>query len=89
MLTKEQVKQVLYDILKAQNPKFSKSIDEVSDESVLRTDLGLDSIQMLYLVIVIEEKFKIDFDDAQMAQFKTFGDIINYIMPCLTPDMKA
>ena len=78
-LTREQIKQDLYDLLVAQNNKFSKSIDSITDESNLRADLGLDSIQMLYFVILIETKFKIEFDNTGMGEFKTFGDIVSYI----------
>ena len=78
-LTREQIKKDLYDLLVAQNTKFSKSLDSITDESNLRADLGLDSIQMLYFVILIETKFEIEFDNTEMSEFKTFGDIINYI----------
>ena len=78
-LTREQIKQDLYDLLVAQNNKFSKSIDSITDESNLRADLGLDSIQMLYFVILIETKFEIEFDNTGMGEFNTFGDIVSYI----------
>ena len=78
-LTREQIKQDLYDLLVAQNNKFSKSIDSITDESNLRADLGLDSIQMLYFVFLLETKFKIEFDNTGMGEFKTFGDIVSYI----------
>ena len=52
-LTREQIKKDLYDLLVAQNTKFSKSLNSITDESNLRADLGLDSIQMLYFVILI------------------------------------
>lgn len=79
MLSREDIVKGLKEILVAQNSRFSTIVDKVTDESNLRTDIGLDSIQMLYLVIVIEERFRIEFDNIGLGDFKTFGDIVNYI----------
>ena len=45
----------------------------------LRTDMGLSSIGMLYYVIVIESIFSIRFENVGVEDFKTLGDVVNYI----------
>ena len=52
------------------------SVDESSD---LRTQVGLNSIGMLCMVIMIEEEFKVQFDDVGFNDFITVGDVIDYI----------
>ena len=78
-LNREEIKKELINILIAQNNTITSIVNTVTDKSNLRTDVGLDSIQMLYLVIVIEEKFNIQFDNVGLGDFVTLGDIISFI----------
>lgn len=45
----------------------------------LMTELGLNSIGMLYMVISIENEFGIRFADANMDELDTVGKVIDYI----------
>lgn len=45
----------------------------------LMTELGLNSIGMLYMVISIENEFGIRFVDANMDELDTVGKVIDYI----------
>ena len=51
----------------------------LSEQSELVKDIGLDSVGILYLVVAIEEFFGVRFDDVSFADFKTVGDVIDYI----------
>ena len=53
--------------------------DDFSDSLNLSTDIGLSSVGVLYVVIAIEEFFSIRFDNVGFADFKTVGDVVNYI----------
>ena len=50
-----------------------------TEESDLRTGLGLNSIGMLYMIIAIEEEFSIRFENVAMGDFQTVADVIKYI----------
>lgn len=50
-----------------------------TEESDLRTGLGLNSIGMLYMIIAIEEDFSIRFENVAMGDFNTVADVINFI----------
>jgi acyl carrier protein len=50
-----------------------------TEESDLRTGLGLNSIGMLYMIIAIEEDFSIRFENIAMGDFNTVLDVVNYI----------
>ena len=52
---------------------------EVNENSSLVTDLGLNSVGVLYVVIAIEEFFSIQFDDVGFGDFSTVGSVIDYI----------
>ncbi len=51
----------------------------LNENASLVNDLGLSSVGVLYVVIAIEEFFNIRFDDVGFADFKTVGDVVDYI----------
>lgn len=59
--------------------KGEKKQDEYDENSNLITDLGLNSVAMLYMIISIEEVFDMRFDDVSFGDFKTVKDVVDYI----------
>ena len=57
----------------------SELVDKVSEQSRLTEDLGLSSVNMLYVIIATEEVFEIQFDDVGVNEFQTVGDVMDYI----------
>ena len=54
-------------------------VSEISDDSNLRDDLGMDSLDGVELVMLLEEKFDIEIPDENLEKFETAGDVIRYI----------
>ena len=54
-------------------------VNNCTEASRLRADLGLNSVNILYMVIAIEEAFGIYFDDVGVNAFETVGDTVDYI----------
>lgn len=52
---------------------------EIDENLTLTGDLGFSSVGMLYVVIGVEETFGIRFTGVGMADFKTVGDVVDYI----------
>lgn len=57
----------------------SESVAHCTEDSDLITDLGLNSVGILYVVIAIEEFFSIRFDDVGFHDFQTVKQVIDYI----------
>lgn len=57
----------------------SEIVNNYTEQSNLVTDLGLNSVGILYVVIAIEEFFGVQFDDVGFNDFKTVGDVIDYL----------
>ena len=57
----------------------SELVYKVSEQSRLTEDLGLSSVNMLYMIIATEEVFDIRFDDVGVNEFQTVGDVMDYI----------
>lgn len=53
--------------------------DKVVREAALDGDLGADSLAAMELVMAVEEAFDIEITDAQLDQFKTVGDLADYV----------
>ena len=55
------------------------SVDNITEESVIMTDLGVDSVGLIYLAIAVEKTFDVDMSDVTINTFKTIGDVIDFI----------
>ncbi len=78
-MSRNEIKEKLVDVMKMAAPSADIDIDSLSEQSNLVNDIGLSSVGVLYIVIAIEEFFDIRFDNVGFADFKTIGDVIDYI----------
>lgn len=51
----------------------------VTEDTLLREDMGLSSVGMLYYVIVLENLFDVRFEGVGMEDFITVGDVVKFI----------
>ncbi|OUO19245.1 acyl carrier protein [Collinsella sp. An307] len=54
-------------------------LEKVTREAKLEEDLGADSLAAMELVMALEEAFEVEIDDAELDQFKTVGDLADYV----------
>lgn len=55
----------------------------LTEGASLTRDVGLSSVGVLYVVIAIEEMFGVRFEGVGFGDFKTVGDVIDYIEAAL------
>jgi acyl carrier protein len=77
--TRSEILDKLKETLAVATGSSSPAIDACTEDSNLVTDLGLNSVGILYVVIAIEDFFSIQFDDVGFNDFKVMGDVIDYI----------
>lgn len=53
--------------------------DEITMDSSLVEDLGIDSLDFVDIVMSLEDEFDTEFPEEDMAGIKTAGDIVKYI----------
>ncbi|CCH47066.1 acyl carrier protein, mitochondrial precursor,putative [Wickerhamomyces ciferrii] len=81
-LTRDIIKERVLDIFEGfDKVAEDKSLEETSDIS---KDLGLDSLDIVDIVMALEEEFSIEIPEKDVPGLKTIGDAINYIEN--TPD---
>jgi acyl carrier protein len=74
-MTEETILQVLKEIFATINPK--QNLEQVTMDSSLAEDLGLDSLTLLLLSMSIETRFDIRIE--QGVQFDRVADVVKYI----------
>ena len=75
-MTQEYILDELKTILTQINPKIDT--DNVTVDTKLVEDLGLDSLTILLLSFAIEKRFEVKFNGA--PKFVTVGEVIEYIV---------
>ena len=78
-MSRNEIKEKLLDVMKMAMPSIAEKEASLTEDSNLITDVGLSSVGILYVVIAIEEFFGIRFNDVGFGDFKTVGDVLNYI----------
>lgn len=53
--------------------------EELTDDAELRNDLGMDSLDLVELVMALEHEFSISVEDPDGDKWRTVGDIVRYI----------
>ncbi len=75
----DQLKPIVIGLLKIpQNPEF-KRYPEITMQTDLIDDLGVDSVETVDLVVSIEREFKIKFDFKEAASKRKIFQIVEYI----------
>jgi acyl carrier protein len=78
-MTRNEIVEKLKNVILMATGEDESALETWTEQSNLTTDLGLNSVGVLYVVIAIEEFFSIQFDDVGFSDFKTVGDVIDYI----------
>lgn len=53
--------------------------EKVTEQSSLIGDLGLNSLDVINMVVAFEEEFDIEIPDEKLKDFVTVGDIVKYL----------
>ncbi|HHT54072.1 MAG TPA: acyl carrier protein [Clostridiales bacterium] len=68
----EKIKALLVDELQI-------DADDITPESKLSSDLGINSIELADLIMLCEDKFGIEIRDEDIHKFVTVGDVVKYL----------
>jgi acyl carrier protein len=66
--TKAKIKEVLVNLLKVK-------LDELKDELSLQDSIGVDSTEMIELVIALEKSFSIKLNPKEITKYSSINDI--------------
>ena len=78
-MNRNEILERLKEIFRTALPDKAEVMDSINENSDLRTQVGLNSIGMICMVIMIEETFSVQFDDVGFNDFITVKDVVDYI----------
>lgn len=78
-MKRTEIAEKLKEIIVFALPNKKNIIDNCTEDANLKTDIGLNSVGLLYIVIAIEEVFNVSFENLAFDDFKTVKDVIDYI----------
>lgn len=70
---------VLEKLAKIVAEQLGMEQSKITMETSLKEDLLADSLDIVEIIMQIEEVFGIEVDDQEAINFKTIGDVVNYI----------
>ena len=77
---KEQEGYMILDKIKdIMETELGKNRNDVTLECDIIKDLGLDSLDIVTLIMAVEDEYGFTADDDEIAALKTVGDVVNYI----------
>ena len=53
--------------------------EDITEDSKLRSDIGLNSFDMVNVAVDLESKYGVKIDSKEFSGFKTIGDLMKYI----------
>lgn len=59
--------------------KKNYHIDDISIDTNIKTDLGLNSFDFINLIALIEDTFGVELEEEKYHSINTVGDLIEYI----------
>lgn len=59
--------------------ELGKDRNEITLNSDIIKDLGLDSLDIVTLIMAVEDEYGFTADDDEIVSLKTVGDVVNYI----------
>ena len=70
------IREKIEDIMEEE---LGKDRNEVTLESDIIKDLGLDSLDIVTLIMAVEDEYGFTADDDEIVNLKTVGDVVKYI----------
>lgn len=70
---------ILEKIKDIMEEELGKDRNEVTLESDITKDLGLDSLDIVTLIMAVEDEYGFTADDDEIVNLKTVGDVVKYI----------
>jgi len=70
---------ILEKIKDIMEEELGKDRNEVTLESDIIKDLGLDSLDIVTLIMAVEGEYGFTADDDEIVNLKTVGDVVKYI----------
>ena len=59
--------------------KIGKNAENVTMDTVILSDLGMNSFELVQIIARIEDELDIEIEDSSLRTFVTVGDVVRYL----------
>ena len=59
--------------------QFSVEVEDITEDTNFKDDLGADSLDLFELVMALEEEYSLEIPAEDLTEMKTVGDVIKYL----------
>lgn len=66
------------DVLEIIAERLSVTTEDISVDTVI-AEMGIDSLDLLDVLSTLEQEYEIEFDNNNIEQLATIGDVVDYI----------
>jgi acyl carrier protein len=74
LMDRTSLRQALLEILEDEK---GEKVENLEDTVKLREEVGLDSVDVITMVMAIQTRFRIDLETAELQQIATVGDLLD------------
>ncbi|MDR2972776.1 MAG: phosphopantetheine-binding protein [Bacteroidales bacterium] len=75
-MTKEEIKEIVTNFLVEE---LEIEENKIADEALLKDDLGIDSLDFVDIVVIVERNFGFKIKPEEMADVRTLSHFVDYI----------
>ena len=79
MLGKKKEESVLESVKKIIAETLELDVKDIKEDNKLIADLGMESLDLVDLVVAFEDKYKVTIEDKDVKTLQTVKDIVTYI----------
>ena len=81
MLDRDAIRKTLIELMEADTGEIYANVD---DDKNLRTDMGLDSVDVVSIVSQVERRFRIRLSQPDLEKLVTVGDVLDLLQKKLS-----
>ena len=86
MMPRDEIRQILLELFEAET---GEAITSLQDDQGLAEQLGLDSVDLVSLIMQLERRFKIRLAHEELAQAQQLGQLLDLVQSKLNTSSRA
>ena len=78
-MNRQEILEILKETVVTMDESYAPGISEVSERTELLKDLCFSSLQMVFLVVMLEDRFHIRLENLENLNLVSIGDVVDLI----------
>ena len=79
-MTREEILEKLKNVIAESKEDNNFDVSKINEDTELLRDLEFDSLAMVYMAVILEQKFNCKINNEDYKKIKTVGDVIDIVL---------